>query len=299
MKYNDVLTILIPLWGREEHTKVILNNMNVISVPFKVLLADGGGTDLSDWVNTASYPNLDLTYINYGKDTCTHDFMVKMNSACSVITTPFTVMVDNDDMIDVNGFIEGIEFLSSNNDYASYRGNVLSGGSAIYTQPGNTDEQPIDRFRFPNGGFNSGWHDIVKTHTLKTFFEIMDKSNTNDLQLVFTVNRYWHTLFGKSHKDNSVPYYYHRQGSSLVYGKGLYSRTVEWMKDEAFVDSMAIAISMVYNLIKPDDRDIITSRMLTWVADLNSYSKDTKGIFDSIIKKSYDYDELVIRALIK
>lgn len=298
-EYTNKLTVLIPLWGREKHTKNLLNHLNEIEMPFKLLLADGGGTDLSSWINTDSFLNLDLTYINCGRDTCIHDFMSKMNIACSTITTPFTIMVDNDDTPDIDGLTKGIEFLSANDDYASYRGNVRSSGKPVYTQPGITDEHPIDRFRFPNGGMDSDWHNIVRTNTLQTFFEIMDKSKTNDLQLVWTVNRYWHTLFGKSHKDNTIPYYYHVPGSSLVYDKGLYSKTTKWMQDETFVDSMAIAISMVYNLIEPDGREEVTNRMLTWLIDLNGYTDSSEPVFNAIIKKSYDYDELVIDVLNK
>ena len=293
------LTVLIPLWGREEHTKNLLNHLNEIEMPFKLLLADGGGKDLSSWINTDSFPKLDLTYISYGRDKCTHDFMAKMNKAMKTITTPYTIMVDNDDMIDIGGLIKGIDFLNNNKDYASFRGKVFSQGAPILTQPGITDEQPIDRFRFPNGGMNADWHNIVRTHTLKTLFEIMDKSNTNDLQLVFTVMRYWHTLFGKTYKDNTTPYYYHQPGSSLVQDQGLYSKTVEWMQDETFVDSMAIAISMVYNLIQPDGREEITNRMLTWLIDLNGYTDSSEPVFNAIIEKSYDYDELVVDALNK
>ena len=45
MHYKDALTILIPLWGRLEETIRILNHMSDINMPFKILLADGGGGD--------------------------------------------------------------------------------------------------------------------------------------------------------------------------------------------------------------------------------------------------------------
>lgn len=138
----------------------------------------------------------------------------------------------------------------------------------------------------------------------------MDNTKTNDLQLVFSINRYWHTLYGKSYKDNTSPFYYHIAGNSLVWDKGLYSPTRKWFVDETFVDSMGINISMVYNLLNKknevsglDGRLIIAKRILSHLAELNGIeSKDfnivDKKIVESLVS-SYNYDELVLSTLDK
>ena len=308
MNYKDTLTILIPLWGRERQTKNILSYMDGVKMPFKIILADGGGSDLSSWVNVDSFSNLDLLYINYGRDNNIHDFMVKMNKSCSLITTPLTIMVDNDDFISVNGLINGIKFLNDNPNYSSFRGDIhcLGARTSIYKQPSVTDEIPIDRLKFPKEGLNSGWHDIVRTYTLKKFFDVMDKSETEDLQLVFSINRYWHTLFGLSHKVNNIPFYYHVYGDSLVWNKNIYSTTRTWMVNKNFMDSMSINISMVSLLLHlQNNEDILKIKyrtaniILNHLKELNDYKEDITELIDGVIKNSYNYDELVLEILSK
>jgi len=310
MHYKDALTILIPLWGRFPETLRILKHMSDVNMPFKILLADGGGSDHTEKLSKKNYPKLNLEYISFGRDKNIHDFMVKMNQACLKINTPLTIMVDNDDFLSVDGLIAGIDFLSSNDDYSSYRGDVhcINSGKPIYLQPSRCEDLSLDRFTFPKDGINSGWHDIVRTTILKKFFSVMDKSKTNDLQLVFSINRYWHTLYGKSYKDSTTPFYYHVQGNSLVWDKGLYSPTKRWLTDENFIDSMGINISMVYNLIHEenkitglDGRLIIAKKIISHLAELNGIEpKDfdvvDKKIVESIIS-SYDYDSLVLSVL--
>jgi|21_taG_2_1085346.scaffolds.fasta_scaffold00062_24 glycosyltransferase domain-containing protein len=312
MDYKDSLTILVPLWGRFPETLRMLKHMSDVKMPFKILLADGGGNDHKEKFNKKNYPDLNLEYISFGRDNNIHDFMVKMNKSCQKIDTPLTIMVDNDDLLSVDGLIKGIKFLNNNHDYTSYRGDVhcVFGEKSIYKQPTRSASTALDRFIFPKDGINSGWHDIVRTYTLKTFFEIMDNTKTNDLQLVFSINRYWHTLYGKSYKDNTSPFYYHIAGNSLVWDKGLYSPTRKWFVDGAFVDSMGINISMVYNLLNKknelsglDGRVIIAKRILSHLAELNGIeSKDfnivDKKIVESLVS-SYNYDELVLSTLDK
>tara|TARA_R110001583_G_scaffold167723_1_gene320518 strand:- start:43 stop:1080 length:1038 start_codon:yes stop_codon:yes gene_type:complete len=312
MDYKDTLTILIPLWGRYECTLRILNHMSDTNMPFKILLADGGGTDLKDKLNKKTYPNLNLEYVNFGHDTTIHEFMAKMNKACSMIDTPLTIMLDNDDFLSVNGLINGVKFLNENKDYSSYRGNVrcIKSDNPVYRQPANLNDTSLGRLKFPDEGLNSGWHDIIRTYTLKKFFEILDKSNTNDLQLVYSVNRYWHTMYGYGYKDSSTPYYYHIHGQSLVWDKGLYSPTSKWFVDENFVDSMGINISMVYNLIHEenkitglDGRVIIAKRIVGHLAELNAIKPKDFNIVDKKVVESvlssYDYDELILSVLNK
>jgi len=313
INYKDSLTILIPLWGRFEETLRILNHMSSINMPFKILLADGGGNDDKDKLNKDNFPKLDLEYHSFGRDKTIHDFMVKMNKAFSIIDTPLTIMVDNDDFLSLDGLIHGIKFLNDNKDYASYRGDIhcARSGHSIYKQPTKTGDTSLERFIFPtDSGMNSGWHDMGRTYIFKKFFEIMDKSQTNDLQLVFFNKKFLNTLYGKAYKDSSTPYYYHIHGNSLVWGKDIYSRGRDWIHSENFIDSAGITISMVYNLIHEenkitglDGRVVVAKRILKHLAELNGIKpKDfnvvDKKIVESLVS-SYDYDELILSVLDK
>jgi len=257
MKIEEALTILIPLWGRDDCTRSILNNMNDTNVPFKIIMADGADEDKSSWINKELFPNLRLEYKYYGLDSDINMFMRKMYLAFSSITTPLTIMVDNDDLVDINGLISGVKFLSNNDDFSSFRENIFcenyNGRSMCKAESiilNSAKERIIELFNLGNkisstkgGGINSAWHDICRTYIHKKMFKIMYKSGNQDFQLSHFTNKFWSLFYGKSYKENKIPYMCHKSGNSLVQGKGLYSKYKDWINDSKFKDSMAILIS--------------------------------------------------------
>ena len=262
MKLKDSLTILIPLWGRDYATKRILEHMSSTGVPFKILLADGGGSDQSSRINSENYPNLNLEYQNYGSDSSIHDFHRKMDLACSSITTPLTIMIDNDDFVSVDGLSLGIKFLSSNRDFSSFRENIMDLGSQ---KPMYTRDNPVSSYTkfsrvlglFGEGEFNSAWHDICRTPCLKMFFRIINLSGSQDFQLSHSLNKYWSLFYGKMHRGYSLPFVYHTPGDSLVQGKNLYSKYRQWPQDPKFPESMAIISSAIKTIFREEGCETI------------------------------------------
>ena len=112
IKIEDALTIILPLYGRENFTNLFLSYLNYIKCPFKVLIADGGEKDLSNVINKNNFPNVKMTYVKYPYDKDIKSYMKKMKYIYTLVDTPLTVMMDNDDLFCLNGLYEGIEFLS-------------------------------------------------------------------------------------------------------------------------------------------------------------------------------------------
>jgi len=308
MNYRDALTIFIPLWGRDNCTQDILRFMTNARVPFKIIMADGAGEDKSSWINTEAFPNLRLEYKHYGLDSDMNKFMRKMYLALSSITTPLTVMVDNDDFFHLDGLIAGVKFLADNDDFASFRENVAEHhtGNPIYRAEPITLDSPEKRitqlFDLGNeqGGINSAWHDVCRTHIFKKMFKIMFKSGNQDFQLSHSANKYWSLFYGKSYKENDIPYMTHVAGQSLVQGRGLYSKYKDWVNDVNFKDSMAVIISSVKGLLK--DRDDETIRKIQELIMLDPYNlgghqmPDQDQIND-IFELSQKYDTMVVDVL--
>ena len=308
MKIEDALTILIPLWGRDNCTQNILKFMNDASVPFKIIMADGKGEDKSSWINTELFPNLRLEYQHYGLDSDINRFMRKMYLAFSSITTPLTVMVDNDDFFDVDGFIDGVKFLSDNDDFSSFRENISEyyGGQSMYRTESITLDSPEERIMElfslgrKNDGINSAWHDICRTHIFKKMFKIMFKSGNQDFQLSHSVNKYWSLFYGRSYKENTIPYMCHVGGNSLVQGKGLYSKYKDWVNDPYFKDSIAVIISLIKGLLKnSDDKTIrrIQELIMLDPYHLGGHKTPDSDQINDIFKLSYRYDKMVVDVL--
>ena len=305
-KIADALTVLIPLWGRDHCTRNILKLMNRTNVPFKIIMADGKGEDKSSWINTELFPNLRLEYQHYGLDSDINRFMRKMYLACSSVTTPLTVMVDNDDFFDVDGFIEGVKFLSDNDDFSSFRENIVSGGESMYRTEsitlGSPEERITELFSLgrKNNGINSAWHDICRTHILKKMFKIIFKSGNQDFQLSHSANKYWSLFYGRSYKENTIPYIYHVGGNSLVQGKGLYSKYKDWVNDPHFKDSIAVIISSIKGLLKNSDDKIIRRMQELIILDpyyLGGHTTPDSDQINDIFKLSYKYNKMAADVL--
>ena len=304
MKLKDSLTILIPLWNRNKSTKIILTYMDTIGVPFKILMADGGSNDNSHWIKQDNFPNLNLEYKYYGFDSSINKFMRKMDLSCSSITTPLTIMLDNDDFFSLGGLIAGVEFLANNDDFASFRESVYDyyGDSDIYTSQSIISDSPTQRViglfeqGRVNGGINSAWHDMFRTHVLQNMFQIMYQSDSEDFQLSHSVNKFWSLFYGKAHKGHSQTYIYHVSGNSLVQGKGLYSKYKDWMYDSKFKNSMAIIASSVKGILRDYDDSAINNIQALIIQDpyqLSGHPVASDDTIDDIITHSLTYDELV------
>ena len=221
MKIKNALTIILPIYGRELHTRSFLKYLSYIKCPFKVLIADGGDKDQSQIINSDNFPNVDMTYIKYPYDKDIKTYMKKMADVYSRVTTPLTIMMDDDDLFCLNGMYEGVEFLSNNNDYAGYRQDVreiffengeLNVEKSLYKHPSIDSDVALERVKESIVNRNALWHDITRNNVHAQFFNILSELEVNDLQLVVSLQFYYPPIFGKILREAKRPYNYHITG---------------------------------------------------------------------------------------
>jgi len=60
MRHADALTIIVPLYGRENLSQLFLSYLQHIKCPFKVLFADGSLNDQSSLINRTNFPDVNF-----------------------------------------------------------------------------------------------------------------------------------------------------------------------------------------------------------------------------------------------
>ena len=217
-------------------------------------------------------------------------------------------MIDNDDGFSLEGLIYGVNFLCNNDDFVSFRENIQDReyGPLYKMGPIVADEAPqriIDLLEEgrSNGGINSEWHSMCRTHVLSKMFEIIHQSKNDDFQLSHSVNKFWNLFYGKSHKGYSIPYIYHNilsnrlPGDSVVQHHATYSKYIDWPADPKFHNSMTIIASMVRCVMRDHNPDSITNIQELIIRDpyqLGGHTVDPNTV-NNIIKDSHEYDPLV------
>lgn len=96
---ND-LTIVLPLYGREQYTRSWLKNN--LTDHFNYIIADGSRDDgNAEIFGSVSQPG--LQYCRYPEDTTVAQYVDKLCDATSKIRTKYAMMCDNDDLLLTSG----------------------------------------------------------------------------------------------------------------------------------------------------------------------------------------------------
>ena len=306
--YKEYLTIVMPLYGRFGCTDRVLKYMNDIEVPFRILIADGGGENLESWIKERNFSNLDIQYSFFGKDRSIIDYMDKMNSAFSMVSTPFSLIMDNDDFISLPGVFKGISFLNNNPDYSSFRGGVfelwLDKKASIYKTETIDNDSPFFRIKEGFMNLNPAWHNICHTSIRKLYFNIISLSKTSDFQLIQRFETFFHLLFGKSLQIPEMPFYFCGPDESLIQNRNMYYKSNEWIHSPDIRDSIGLMISFVGNyfgasgLLPIDDAKIkwghiCLETVYKWAA--HPYPNGSKLILD-MVEYSKKFDNICIEA---
>jgi len=258
MRHADALTIIVPLYGRENLSQLFLSYLQHIKCPFKVLFADGSLNDQSSLINRTNFPDVNLEYYRFPYDKDIQTYMKKMKEIYTKVRTPLTVMMDNDDLFCLNGLYEGIEFLSENPDYWGYRqdvrelrwnGNGAHSPRSIYELPNIDGDDSLQRVFSSITNRNALWHDITRSSVHTEFFDVLDTLEVNDLQCTVSLQCYYPPVFGKIRRGAEKPYYFHIPGHSVVQGTGKLTRFVRWMESPLFDVSAGQSISVMGNVI--------------------------------------------------
>jgi glycosyltransferase domain-containing protein len=200
------LTIVLILKDRVAFTLRWLRYSNSVSMPYKILIADGGEDIRLEGLlkEKDRYPQLDYEYVRYPFDRTYAEFYRKMVDAISRVETPFLALADNDDFFIPDGLEKSIDFLASHPDYSSSSG-VVAGISirpdvrlgelsqvygteidfceTIYPYGRTTDETAAERVQRQFRTHPSNWYDVFRSEQALEFFRVLSDLNPKDLIL--------------------------------------------------------------------------------------------------------------------
>lgn len=302
-KLKDQLTIIIPLKGRDYATKRILGQMSSDKIPFRVLLADGSGQDKSNLFSIVQYPNLDLSYINFGEDNTINDFMHKLYKATSVVKTPLTILIDNDDLVSLDGLCSAIKFLTDNEECVSFRGALLdqdTGKNYHQTEDSIVGSTVFDRVSTDLAGKDAAWQDVTRTNVIRKLYELLFRSGTEDLMLTFTIDSSFRLIYGKNHRDLNCPLVYHISGDSLVLTRSDWLGYKGWFKSPHINDTLGLYVSTIANAMHKEDgvpldeaKRVFAEFLLGDMCDNSVVSINKEDKMLEAIEMSSRYDQLV------
>ena len=100
MHPEDLLTIVLPLYGRSAYTIRFLKYWEAVKSPFQLLIVDG--SKKSQYSKIKGLLNKrGMRYIRCKYDEKISDYMEKMVLAFDNVNTPLSAMVDNDDLFSI------------------------------------------------------------------------------------------------------------------------------------------------------------------------------------------------------
>jgi len=253
---KDLLTLVVPLLDRHHLTHRVLQNLDRQKCEFKIIVADGSVSKFEKErvKRGVFYENLDIEYMYNGHDFDINRYMNKMHNAFQKISTPFAMIFDNDDLIDLSGIRRGVYFMSNNLDYSTYRNDVrtlefkqnyVEIADSLYTHPSIEQETSRERTVDCVNSFNSFNYAIFRTEQIKCFFEIMDYFDNNDFQLFSKSLAYFFASIGKCKRLFDESYYYFIPGNTILQTGNKIHKFREWMETNFWDNSSALMISIV------------------------------------------------------
>jgi glycosyltransferase domain-containing protein len=268
---NDLLTLVLPLKGRAEFTFRIMEYLDKSRFPFKLIIADGSGTEtVSDTLSFAeNFPNIDYTYIKYPFDESYSHYYRKMVSALSDVRTPYVSLIDNDCFPVVEGLHESLAFLESHNGYSTCRGQHIDfklnpfansegdllHGSTISINPVYFDrkhtiwnsfesDSPLERISEWSHCMNIMHYNVYRTNTLAEAWKFISANNCCDIffcEIVLALNA---LARGKS-KVIDIPFIVRQQNSPDSVSKDMIERMD--ILDRMFVEKWTRDINQLMN----------------------------------------------------
>ena len=256
---KDLLTLVVPLLDRHALTHRVLQNLNRQNCEFKIIVADGSVSEFNKerLKQGVFYENLNIEYMYNGHDFDINRYMNKMHNAFQKISTPFAMIFDNDDMIDISGIRRGVYFMSKNLDYSTYRNDVrtlefsdtyVDIKDSLYTYPSIEEETAKDRLIDSVVNFNSFNYAVFRSEQIKCFFEIMNLFDNNDFQLFSKSLAYFFASIGKCKRLYDESYYYFIPGYTILQTGNKIHKFREWMDTKFWDNSCPLIISMVSSI---------------------------------------------------
>jgi glycosyltransferase domain-containing protein len=230
------LTIVLPLKGRYLFTLRFLWHANKAQLPYRFLIADGQVHPvLAELLENSAehFPNLDIEYIRYPDDVDFSYYFAKMADVLTRVTTPYAMLVDNDDFLVSGGIERALDFLEANADHVCCGGRVA--GFSVYSGLDNPSRgvrgrlnrlytyfcpdgvtSPLAVERLREGSLRLWiYYAVIRTEALATVCREVAEIDFSDLQLFEAFHVMRVLTLGNARADGAVVSYIRQYGTSL------------------------------------------------------------------------------------
>lgn len=120
---KNIITIVIPLYERDENTEIFLKN-NIYS-KYDYFFCDGGYSNIHQ-KKFNSIKSKNIYYKKFKTDkNLPYDMVKKIKSSLEIINTKYVMLSDNDDFLNYYGINKCINYLENNNDFDFVGGDTL------------------------------------------------------------------------------------------------------------------------------------------------------------------------------
>ena len=324
------LTILVPLKDRVQYTRRLVNYLDFIECPYKLLFADGGQTPEAEELlqDKNNFLNLDYEYIRYPYDATLSDFHKKMASAVSKIQTPFTLLHDNDDFFVLETVQKCIDFLIKNSDHSSARGRNFDFhlSNEIYGQlyisremwlefPDSViGENTTTRLLDQCSRFHANSHNVRRTKNLQATFELIEIIDFVNYRFAHQAESFLNVAWGKSNRKIEGIQLLH-QGTAPSIGSNHFPPQEEWIKADYwkndFIGMMDLCGAVIHyfdDISIEESRTIFADAYVNKLPDLKELlanrieeckkekiNEDRIGNLLQCIKKSQNKEDIVAK----
>lgn len=227
---NNDLTILLLLKGRDSFTIRWFEYAKEYSIPYRVIIADGGLDEgLESELRRRKFSQfIDYEYIRYPIDETYKMFYTKVHDALMHVATPYVVLTSNDDFNFFDALAASVSFLKEHPEFVASRGEIwdfnvssplshslisgdkdnvygaMGGLTRLYYQPTVVGDSAIDRVTDFSLKCHSVWHDVVRTGGLREAYSALLEYGINDFHLCDYFISFFIVVKGKIHRGSEL-----------------------------------------------------------------------------------------------
>ncbi len=312
-------TYVLILKDRPSYTLRLMQYLNHVEFPFKIIIADGGKNKEIQYVleNVDNFKKINYKYFRYPYDDGLDDYFEKMASVVEKIDTPIASVVDNDDFFLTEGICNSLYFLKNNLDYSSARGEVhpinISGGPTgkMSISPDNlyskfktsiVADTAKDRVSQQSHQFHANWHNLTRTNHLTASWNMINAVKPKNMRFVDNMTGYLYVAWGNGYRGD-YPWMLHQRAERIeIKGQSLKSHFPpqnEWVSSDYWLEDFNKMTEVIGVAIAEYD-GISVEDAMTAFTDVYPYKVEAHiELFKSRVKeaKKIGYDENRIQRL--
>jgi glycosyltransferase domain-containing protein len=219
--YN--ITVLLTIFNRLNFSKKWLDYAEQQNLPFKIFISDGGSIkNIKTKLNLDSR-KLDIQYKKFKFYKNYKKIYEKYFYAIKNIKTKYVLIAEDDDYINIEGFIKSAKFLDKNKSYYCIKGvnclgelifnnnkclslslrNENCENSDISLKKKNSEDRLISFYKNKNISIFNG---LFKTNAIKDAFEILGKRDFYNLYITELILNLAIINIGKVKRENYIDY---------------------------------------------------------------------------------------------